>query len=294
MAGNDYDEEVDANRWMISYADFITLLFAFFVVMYAISSVNEGKYRILSASINQAFDVEARALQQISLGDPAQAASPHIVDIPDTVGFADPEPGDTQVQDPDPADDPAQQLAGFIDERLGQVRQGNEWIEINLNANQLFSAGTAELGADARAQLAATADFLAGFDEPITIEGYTDNVPINGRFPSNWELSAARASAVARYFEARGVAAERLAAIGYGENFPVQTNATPAGRSANRRVVVMVARRGNAAQVPNPRERQRAFAYVRRGSDQSQPAVAPVRTETGGLLFTNTPDSPAL
>src|SRR5690606_22309077 len=129
---------------------------------------------------------------------------------------------------------------------------------------------------------------------PVTVEGYTDNTPIDSaRFPSNWELSAARASRVVRFFEAQGVERERLSAVGYGENHALETNATPDARARNRRVVVVVARKGNLPRNLNAAGADSAFAYVRRqqpaGLDES---VKQVRTESGGLLFTNEVPAP--
>ncbi|MEZ5560803.1 MAG: flagellar motor protein MotD [Pseudomonadales bacterium] len=274
-------------RWLVSYADFVTLLFAFFVVMYAISSVNEGKYRILSETLTAAFDGEPRTLEPIQTGDPLLAASPLVVDIPDSSGYQDPEPGDTHIAPSVEA--VSERLAGFVQDDMLAVRANNDWLEISLDSSLLFAAGSAELSPAAAAVIEQTAEFLAEFDNPVTIEGYTDNVPSrSAAYPSNWELSAARAARVARALEGYGIDRERLSAVGYGENHTLATNATPEGRARNRRVVVVVARQGNKPRNLNAGSADSAFAYVRKAEPgQLDESVHQVRTEQGGILFTN-------
>jgi chemotaxis protein MotB len=283
-------EDSDSHeRWLISYSDFITLLFGFFVVMYAISSVNEGKYRILSHTLTAAFDQDSRSTDPIQIGEPNHSASPHVIDVPDSTGYQDPDVGDTHIE---PSQDlVAERLAGFIEADEVRVRQNNDWLEISLDSQLLFSPGAARLSPGATALLAETAAYLRTFDNPVTVEGYTDNVPAASvLYPSNWELSAARASAVARYLVTGGIEGERLAAVGYGENHALATNATPAGRAENRRVVVVVARKGNTPRNLNDPGTRSAFAFVRHDADDALDAsVQQYRTDSGGVIFTNEP-----
>lgn len=281
-------EDSDSHeRWLISYSDFITLLFGFFVVMYAISSVNEGKYRVLSHTLQAAFDQDSRSTDPIQIGELDLSASPHIIDVPDSTGYQDPDVGDTHIEPSVEA--VAERLAGFIEADDVRVRQNNDWLEISLDSQLMFSAGTAQLSPAAQAILADTAEYLVGFDNPVTVEGYTDNVPAASKlYPSNWELSAGRASAVARSLVAGGVDQERLAAVGYGENHALATNATPAGRAENRRVVVVVARQGNTPRNLNDPGTKSAFAFVRHDvADTLDESVQSYRTESGGVIFTN-------
>jgi chemotaxis protein MotB len=218
-------------RWLVSYADFITLLFAFFVVMYAISSVNEGKYRVLGDSIGSAF----------RLGGPGVPGSSQLAAI---------RPGAKPLGQPgDPA--LARQRAAEMDRRLetalaplaGQVRlqRHPRGVTVEIGAGALFAPGQASLREESRGVLAALAGALKDGDQPIEVEGHTDNAPISTpQFPSNWELSAARAGSVVRVLAEHGVAPARLAAIGYGEFRPVAANATDEGRARNRRVSVTV------------------------------------------------------
>ena len=141
---------------------------------------------------------------------------------------------------------------------------------------------------EAQGLLAATTDFLLEFDNPVTIEGYSDNVQIqSARYASNWEVSTARAASVARFLVSNGVDRKRLSAVGYGENHPLETNATPEGRAENRRVVIVVARHGNQPRNLNANAAASAFAFIRHDEPQQlDESVRQARTESGGLIFT--------
>jgi chemotaxis protein MotB len=279
---------------MVSYADFMTLLFAFFVVMYAISSVNTEKYRVLSSVLEQTFETPMRSMTEIQIGEPTLAASPHVVDVENIAGYEDPDPGNAELRTD--ARTIGAEFPGLVDSGLLEIESNQDWLEMSLNGEQAFDLGTATLSATARSALTSLASYLAGFEAPITIEGYTDNIPMDGgSFASNWRLSSARAANVAGFLEQQGIDPERLSAVGYGENHPARSNATPAGRAANRRVVVVVARRSDIARNLNATPFGSAFAYVRRdepsGRSRNVAAQRPDgggrRTVDGGLLFSN-------
>ncbi len=253
-------EHENLERWMISYADFITLLFAFFVVMYAISSVNEGKYRVLSDTLVQAFNEQPKALQPIELpnskvvGDPSALIKPDnpssgpqsLVDLPKT-GTNDATLGEI-------ADDFEKQLQPMIDKDLINITRNDNWIEIEINTSLLFDIGSAELEDDAIPVLRRLAATLKRYPNPIQVEGFTDNLPISNQlYPSNWELSAARAASVVHLFMNADVQPERMAAIGYGEYRPIADNATVEGRRKNRRVVLVI-RKDDRGKRPQDRE----------------------------------------
>ncbi|KRW68100.1 flagellar motor protein MotD [Pseudomonas sp. TTU2014-105ASC] len=237
------EEHENHERWLVSYADFITLLFAFFVVMYSISSVNEGKYKILSDSLVGVFSQADRSVKPIPIGE----------ERPRTT-----EPDISQIDDPsgessagNPTLDPLELIAQGMREAFGELIaneqltvRGNElWIEIELNSSLLFPSGDALPNDQAFQLIDKVAGILAPFDNPIHVEGFTDNLPIStDKFPTNWELSAARAGSVVRMLAAQGVNPSRLAAVGYGEFQPVADNATAEGRSRNRRVILVVSR----------------------------------------------------
>lgn len=265
-------------RWLVSYADFVTLLFAFFVVMYAISSVNEGKYRVLSSTLTAAFEAQPKSLDPIQIGEAMLAASPHIIDVPDETGYRDELEGNAEL--PFSVTEASEAFDG-IEDGLVSVAGDSHWLELTLDANVLFSGGNASLTPAASDVLSETANYLSEFDNPLTIEGYTDNVPSSGRYRSNWELSTARASVVAEYLVSAGIDRRRIAAVGYGENHALATNATPEGRAANRRVAIVVARRLDLASDQG----RMTFAAIRSAAPVAVPAQQ--RTETGGLLFSN-------
>src|SRR5690554_5341170 len=238
------DEPVNNERWMVSYADFITLLFAFFVVMYSISSVNEGKYKVLTDSLMGVFNQTPKTLEPIQLGDQL----PRVPSVPETPVDAR-QMGSAAAEGS--AQDPLESIADAMQAAFGElisigdlrVHANELWIEIELSSSLLFPSGDALPLNSAFDLIERIAGILAPYDNPIHVEGFTDNLPIRSRlYPTNWELSAARAATVVRMLSAGGIEAGRLAAVGYGEHRPIADNSTEAGRRANRRVVLLVSR----------------------------------------------------
>jgi chemotaxis protein MotB len=250
------DDHENHERWLVSYADFITLLFAFFVVMYSLSSVNEGKYRVLSDSIVQAF----RSIDVNTSGEKVILSSsvPALVMLPPKPQAEARADAEAQARRK-AAEERRRALAEEIKRALeplaksGQVTvsEGAKGISVEINSNVLFATGDAALAGDAAQALRAVAAVVAGADFPVVVEGHTDNTPISTyRFPSNWELSAARASSVVRLFAEAGVAPGRLTAAGYGDQRPVADNAGEAGRARNRRVTILMESMGADLEPP--------------------------------------------
>ena len=265
-----HEEHSNHEAWAIPYGDLITLLLAFFVVMYALSTVNQGKYRLLSDSLYAAFRGEPRTLEPVQLGQHQAGAG------------ADSHTGVLQQQRPDPQHAPAagelvklapvmpqvaptraaelaaqaaqreaalarvadqvqNALGDLVRRNLMTVRRKEMWVEVELRTDILFTSGSAQPAPTAVPVLERLAQVLAPLPNAIRVEGYTDNVPIRTSvFYSNWELSAARAGSVVRVLSGQGVDPGRLAVVGYGEQRPVASNDTPEGRNANRRVVVVI------------------------------------------------------
>lgn len=247
------EEHENHERWLVSYADFITLLFAFFVVMYSISVVNEGKYRVLSETLKAVFSEPVRSEKPIQLGEISRGQ-----------GRESPSPGDPpeppfQIELPElphrpPANstggvetiqDLSQQftsaLSSLIDSEDVIITEGEDWLELEIKSRVLFKSGESRLERDAVPVIGQIADILKDSDNPIQVEGFTDNKPINTpRFPSNWELSAARAASVVHLLDRYGLDPERMSATGYGEHRPIADNSTAEGRQKNRRVVLVV------------------------------------------------------
>ncbi len=242
MARKKFEEEHENHeRWLVSYADFITLLFAFFVVMYAISSVNEGKYRVLSNALGAAFgraDVGMSPTVTVSRAVPSPSARP----IPSAKQRA---AEATLRREREHMTEMARNilkvLAPLISQGKVRVTQTARGVSVEINASVLFAPGDAKLSNESEQALKAVAQVLKDDDHAIQVEGHTDNIPIsNIRFPSNWELSAVRASSVVRLFADNGVADARMLAIGHGSNDPVDANDTAEGRMRNRRVTIMI------------------------------------------------------
>ncbi|MFN2308659.1 MAG: flagellar motor protein MotD [Gammaproteobacteria bacterium] len=308
-----HEEHENHERWLVSYADFITLLFAFFVVMYSVSSVNEGKYRVLSDSLTAAFRVTPHSMAPVQVGNqkPAETSgelmipgssslislpvpvlaspTPPILPARETKDSKDAKDGPaargvadsgqeasgqeasgqeasgqeasgqqaSDTQPPDVAELPAgarpgsmmdeiadllvEALSDMIRDDLISVRRDSRWLEVEINSSILFPSGSAQLAQTAAPMLKELADILAAFPNPLHVEGFTDTLPIRtAQFPSNWELSAARAASVVHLFARSGIAPERMAALGYGEYKPIADNGTPEGRAQNRRVVLVI------------------------------------------------------
>jgi chemotaxis protein MotB len=239
-----HEEHENHERWLVSYADFITLLFAFFVVMYSISSLNEGKYKVLSEALVGVFNEAERSVRPIPIGEQK----------PQTVRPADPLVKDSDQTDAaigQAAQDPLKSIADDVNAAFGDLIasnqmtvRGNElWIEIELNSSLLFGSGDAMPSNLAFDLIDKVAKIVKPFDNPIHVEGFTDDQPISSaQFPSNWELSSARASSIVRMLAMDGINPARMASVGYGEFQPLTSNATADGRARNRRVVLVISR----------------------------------------------------
>lgn len=262
-----HEEHENHERWLISYADFITLLFAFFVVMYSVSSVNEGKYRVLSEALTAAFRSPSKSMQPVQLGAPAKSPlhedvsvkqAPMAVMLPN-IPVPKPKPplaGPDRSQGSaangggrDRTERALDTIAKEIEQAMGEliraglvkVRRNPHAVEVEINTNVLFPTGSATLTQAARAVVTELAGVLRKFTHTVHVEGFTDDVPISSPvFPSNWELSAGRAASVVHLFTDAGIAPERMVAIGYGQYRPVADNGTPEGRTRNRRVVLVI------------------------------------------------------
>ncbi|MDP2822967.1 MAG: flagellar motor protein MotD [Sulfuritalea sp.] len=245
------DDPENHDRWLVSYADFITLLFAFFVVMYGISSINEGKYRVMSDSIVFAFRNEPGAT-------PVAITSPRPSDpIPIRRVPARSKSDETQLVKKEHlrslAKDINQALAPLMAQGKVRVTEGALGIIVDISASALFAPGEARLDLGAVRALGTVGRVLAAADFPVVVEGHTDNIPISTpQFPSNWELSAARAASVVRLFIDTGMDARRLTATGYADQRPLADNATGEGRQSNRRVAITIESRAPETRVEVP------------------------------------------
>lgn len=279
-----HEDHINHEAWAIPYGDLVTLLLAFFVVMYAVSSVNEGKYRVLADSLSSAFGGTPKSVSPIQMGKtqlrgssfdrpsmvtPGMQAGPSVsspikalrmhqsLDMPTfasvrTAGTggtgsgagAGPGGGGTgsaQAQLHSIGQRLQQALSSMVADKLVTVRRSELFLEVEIQSDILFASGEAVPSAMAVSTVRRISDVLRAEGNAVRVEGYTDNLPIaTARYPSNWELSSARAASVVHEMVRAGVAAPRLAVVGYGEHSPIADNATAEGRNANRRVLLVI------------------------------------------------------
>ncbi len=218
----------NADRWLVSYADFITLLFAFFTTLYAISVVDAEKAENLVDSIRESFNESTGniVIMESPTDIPGAGSSPTEQTRFELLG--------DRVRD-------LNSTPGF--ENGLRVRQTEEGMVISLADSLFFTGGGAQIPADAYPVLENLAGLLSELPNHIRVEGHTDDEPIStAQFPSNWHLSAARAVEFVRFLEQRDIARYRLSASGFAAERPLVSNETAQGRAINRRVDVVVLR----------------------------------------------------
>jgi chemotaxis protein MotB len=274
-----HEEHVNAEAWAIPYGDLITLLLAFFVVMYSMSSVNEGKFRILSDSLVAAFRGAPSTVAPVNIGeskpvgkggdakldgvapttlirlknknDPRsrldRSAALQMLGVAEGGDSAGAGAGDGQGGAG--ARSALARMAGevriamqnLIDDGDVRVRQTPQWLEVEIRTDILFGSGVAQVSDVAGPVVSKLSEILKPFPNPVRVEGHTDDRPIRTAvFPSNWELSAARAANVVHLMAAAGLAPDRMEVIGFGEHRPIAPNTTAEGRNRTRRVLIVV------------------------------------------------------
>jgi chemotaxis protein MotB len=214
--------QASRDRWLVSYADFMTLLFAFFTTMYAISTVDQAKLSRVAAGLQQALDQAGER--------PAPVTPSSVTPTRLTQSQLDAR----AVLERDLADDLRSGRMEMLEDGRGLV--------VSIPEASAFETGSADLSPAAQQAFGRLAASLREVDNPVLIEGHTDDVPIHsGRFRSNWELSTARATAVVQWLiEHERIEASRLSAAGYGEFHPRVPNDSDAARARNRRVDVVI------------------------------------------------------
>jgi len=277
-----HEEHQNHEAWAIPYGDLVTLLLAFFVVMYSISTVNEGKYRAVSDALSAAFRGAPRTINPVEVGKSHNGAgagqgasmAQNGLIIGEATQLVTPMPASTTSSD-DPSthhdentssvssvssvptlsamDDVVNKIessmTALVEQQQLVISRHSYGVEIELRTDILFPSGSATLSPPARAVLEKLADTLKPLPYPMRVEGHTDNRPINTfNFPSNWELSAARAASVVHLLTERGIDASRLAVIGLGEFRPQANNSTEEGRNTNRRVSIVILNNGQSAE----------------------------------------------
>jgi len=266
----------NVHRWLISYADYMTLMFALFVVLYAMAMVNEKPFDAITESLGRVFVANEKAPKnrgqgndilhvnnsmddQILYGDSLVSKKNTIIDaiLENTKTDLKAE----QLKDEDNLSNVSNELEGvylteikeelntslyeLLKDGLVTVDVKGDWLEIELSSGLLFPSGSSSLMLSAKPILESVYDVLGPINNFVRIRGYTDNQSINTEvFASNWELSVYRATAVLRIFESLAVDPARMAIEGYGQYYPIADNSTPQGRAKNRRVVIAVSKYG--------------------------------------------------
>ncbi len=222
------EDHVNHERWLVSYADFITLLFAFFTTMYALSSVNEGKYRVLSESLSTAFNPSQYSSDKIDIG----------LTLPDELK------GDSTftAKNSGTYKNIIYLLGDLENDGSARIVPERRGVVVRLSDSAIFDQGKDQLLPEAEGILGQVAETLKNEESLIRIEGHTDNVSIKtAQFPSNWELSSSRAVNVLRNLvDKHGVKPSRLSALGFGGYRPIADNGTSEGRTKNRRIDIVI------------------------------------------------------
>src|SRR4030067_3722038 len=232
-------EHDNHDRWLISYSDFVTLLFAFFVVMYSISSVNEGKYKTFSDSLSIAFTNKPSPVSINIAPNEQELLLKALVDERRA------RRGEQQrkIQDRmrNLANGLSQVMSPLINQRMVSINQTRRGVVLNISESSLFKTGEAVLQPGALDVLRQVSAVLSKEELPIEVEGHTDDIPITTvQFPSNWELASARARSGVRMLIDKGVPEKRLAAVGLASSQPLVPNDTPENRARNRRVTITI------------------------------------------------------
>ncbi len=289
------EDEQETGRWLVSYADFITLLFAFFVVMYSISQVNEVKYKVLSESLVQAFDTPQRSLDPIQVGEPTRSLQPITgddIEQPeldsqvDESGNIESENFATTEEFKELEQGLRESLGDLIDQELADIKSDPNWININLRSGLLFPSGSDTLNQNADPLMQEVANHLNKNLQIILVHGHTDNIPIiTERFPSNWELSSARGVAVVRKLQNLGVIPARMSVEGHGEFQPVASNENAEGRAKNRRVVISISRKQRLEPSVNEQDIASEQEAPVANEKDAEPEIEVVRLPGGGILI---------
>jgi chemotaxis protein MotB len=229
---------VNHERWMVSFADFMTLLFALFVVLFAVSSVDQKKYQEMAVSMEKAFGVvpnQGNGLLEAQPGNPGVVSIvPPVIQNP---------PMETLKKPPDQAKEQMQKWLKQAPQlsKIMSLRQEERGLVLQFQDSFFFASGSAQLRSDSIPTLKKLALVLEKIPPSLRIEGHTDNVPVQGGYSSNWELSAARATQVLQFLLKNSkIKPARMSMAGYGEYHPIASNQSESGRTKNRRVDIVL------------------------------------------------------
>lgn len=273
------EKAANHERWLVSYADFITLLFAVFVTLYAMSQTDKKKVEQVAASYRSAFGVTSGAQsgkpQLINKTDmmPIPSMKTQLKNVERSKGKG--EGGEKVQAGKKDFKEILIKIEKFLLDKKAQgkvdVQVTRRGLVISLKEAGFFESGSAGVKPGSDELLDKIAEALLPFGNPISFEGHTDNIPMrSAAFQSNWELSTARATSIARYFmDQQGFSPEKVSVTGYGEYRPVADNSTEEGRRQNRRVDVVMLGAADEAIEESPQQQQPSPPKV------PQPALKP-------------------
>ena len=227
---------VNTTGWLTTFNDLVTLLMVFFVLLFSMSSIDTKRLKNFQSALQAGLGVlEAGQKTSVAIVDTNRPATA------DT---------DARIADTQTPNERQDQIAAMVDAKINtmqtainvQTTYTDEGVVITLEDDVVFSSGSAQIHSGSYAILKGIAHLIRQFQNPVRIEGHTDNIPIRTpRYPSNWELSTARAVSVVKFLiEKEGIAPQRLSAIGYGDSMPLFANDTRRHRAANRRVNIVI------------------------------------------------------
>lgn len=306
-------EKSDAERWLVSYADYMTLLFALFVVLYSMSTMEREQFKKLQDTISKVF---VETTEKKETGIQGQSVQPDIYPQSDFELYGS---GVEEATGPSLlADNPKLEqidstklgspllgiqkdmnraLRSLVESGVAEVTLDEDWLTIELSSGMLFSSGSARTNSSASAVMTELTAILKQTNNFIRVRGYTDSVPISTeQFPSNWELSVTRAASIVRLLEELGVAPQRMAIEGYGQHSPFAENSTAQGRSQNRKVVIALSKYAYepvAVEPPKPAELETELDQAaEEAAQQEQNKIRVIRLPHGGIRITTRPPEP--
>lgn len=241
MKKKPHEEHVNHERYMVTYADLITLLLAFFIILFAMSDENPHKFEQVAQSLSAGFNKGSESIINTDL-----ATNPELK-------RQQTNEQNVKMMASVKEQNELRELKKRIDQKVSEMglekqittTLGKQGLMISLTDKVLFNSGSAELKNENSEIIKVVGSIISEVQNPVQVSGYTDNVPINtGDFPSNWELSGQRSMTVLKYMidNNKGLNPERIYAAGFGEYHPIANNDTEEGREKNRRVEILVER----------------------------------------------------
>lgn len=305
-------EEENLERWLVSYADYMTLMFALFVVLYAMAIVKEEQFKVLTDTLSRVFEKPdasesgVKGQSVLTHNNPQSEFDSYGTSLEEAKGpelLADAKTlSDVSVEKLGSPlisleQELTQALAHLMEQGVARVELDDNWLTIELNSGLLFASGSAAPTVSARTVLKEIEEIIAPVNNYVRVRGYTDDLPINNEvFASNWELSVARATSVLRILESMGVQPYRMAIEGFGQYYPSVPNDNPQARAENRKVVIAISRYGYQApqqeSVAEDDEQQKKQLEQLQQLTQEDGSIRVIELPGGGIRITTRQDNP--